>query len=290
MNSILGRYVPYDTFLHKMDARVKLFAFVALLVCVFLPFPNYSTTFLFMGVLTLLTAFFLGVGRVSLLSLFKSLASLWLFVLFLLIIYIFFPSQEFTHLAFTWGKVPFYWESFLEALRIFLRLVLMIALSMVLTATTKPLELTAAFEWYLTPLNVTILKWIGIPSHVLAMIITLALRLIPTILEDTNRIMKAQASRGVDFKHGGLGTKIRSLTSLIIPLFASSLERSDQLGDAMECRGYDPNSPRTRYRQIHFRFQDLFSFLFAALLLSGYITLSVMHIDPFALLWGLELL
>lgn len=290
MNGILGRYVPYNTFLHKMDARVKLFGFVALLVAIFLPFPTYSSTFLFMGILTLLIVVFLFAGHVSLLSLFKSLASLWFFVIFLLLIYVFFPSGSYTHIAFYIGDFAFYWESILEAARIFLRLLLMIALSMTLTATTKPLELTAALEWYLTPLNLTILKWIGIPSHVLAMIITLALRLIPTILEDTNRIMKAQASRGVDFKHGGLRTKVRSLTSLIIPLFASSLERSDELGDAMECRGYDPNAPRTRYRQIHFHYRDLVSFLISCLILGGYIALSVLNVDPFSLIWGLSLL
>jgi len=287
---ILGRYTPYNTFLHRLDARCKLFAFVVLLVAAFLPFANYSTSFVFLGFLLLLSFAFLLIGKVSILSLFKSLASLWFFIVFLLVIYVLVPSSSYVHVAFHIAQLPVYWESILEALRILLRMVVMISLSMLLTATTKPLDLTAALEWYLVPLNVTILKWIGIPSHVIAMIISLALRLIPTILEDTERIMKAQASRGVDFKHGGLKTKFRSVTSLIIPLFASSIGRSDDIADAMECRGYDPNFPRTRYRQIRFHWMDLFAFFFVSAVLAGYITASALSFDPFSFFWGLSVL
>lgn len=156
---------------------------------------------------------------------------------------------------------------------------------MVLTSSTKPLELTAALEWYMYPLKV-----IGIPSHIIAMIITLALRFIPTILDDVERIMKAQASCGVDFKHGSLKTKFYSIVSLIIPLFATSLLRSEELADAMECRGYDPKAKRTRYRQIHFHFLDLVWVILVAGVMSLFITASVLHFDPFMAFWGLTVL
>ncbi len=281
----LGRYVPYNSFLHKMDARAKLFCYLLLLVSVFLSFVNYSTSFLFTAFLVVLTIFLLICSHVSIGSLFKSLASLWFFVVFLLLIYILVPSSSYTNVAFKIGDFPFYYESLLEAARIMLRLMLMVALSMVLTSSTKPLDLTAALEWYLYPLKV-----IGVPSHIIAMIITLALRFIPTILDDVDRIMKAQASRGVDFKHGGLKTKFRSIISLIIPLFATSLVRSDELADAMEARGYDPKAKRTRYRKIHFHFLDLLWVILCSLILSLFITASVMKFDPFSFFWGLNVL
>ncbi len=281
----LGRYVPYDSFLHKMDVRAKLFCYVLLLVAVFLPFANYATSFAFSGLLVVLTVFLLCFAHVSVRSLFKSLASLWFFVLFLLLIYILVPSSSYTHVAFKIGDFPFYYESLLEAARIMLRLVLMVALSMVLTSSSKPLELTAALEWYLYPL-----KLIGLPSHIIAMIITLALRFIPTILDDVERIMKAQASRGVDFKYGGIKAKFRSLVSLVIPLFATSLVRSDELADAMEVRGYDPNGKRTRYRQIHFHVSDVFLIIFVMAVLALFIAVSALAFDPFLSFWGLTVL
>lgn len=281
----LGRYVPYKSFIHRMDARAKLFCYVLLLVCVFLSFANYSTSFAMSGVLVLLAIVLLVSSHVSIRALFRSLSSLWFFVVFLLLIYILVPSASYTHIAIKIGDFPFYWESILEALRILLRLMLMVAFSMVLTSSTKPLELTAALEWYMYPL-----KLIGLPSHIVAMIITLALRFIPTILDDVERIMKAQASRGVDFKHGGLKTKFVSLVSLIIPLFATSLLRSEELADAMECRGYDPKGKRTRYRQIHFHWLDLLWAVLAGSLMGCFIALSATGFDPFSFFWGLTVL
>lgn len=282
---VLGRYVPYKSFLHKMDPRAKLFCYILLLVAVFLPFKNYATAYSFAGILVILAIVLLGVSRVSISSLFKSLASLWFFVIFLLLIYILVPSSNYTHVAFKIGDFPFYYESFLEAGRILIRLILMVAFSMILTASTKPLDLTSALEWYLYPLKI-----VGIPSHVIAMIVTLALRFIPTILEDVERILKAQASRGVDFKNGGIKTKFIALTSLLIPLFATSLLRSDDLADAMEARGYDPKGKRTRYRVIKFHFSDFLLILSSACLLAFFMTISIMNFDPYSYFWGLSLL
>ena len=117
----------------------------------------------------------------------------------------------------------------------------MIALTMVLTSTTKPMDLTYAIEWYLTPL-----KLVKFPSHIVAMTLSIALRFIPTLLDETHRIMKAQASRGVDFDHGGLIKRLSAIVSLIIPLFVSAIGRSEELSNAMEARGYDPYGKRSR--------------------------------------------
>ncbi|MFA6620140.1 MAG: energy-coupling factor transporter transmembrane component T [Bacilli bacterium] len=285
MNSFaMGRYIPYHSFLHKMDPRAKIFCLIVLMVAVFMPFVSWQMVAVMAGVAFLLISGLLLASHMSILQLLSSLKSLWLMIVFLLIIYILTPrSNHSLPVAFVMWNYTVYWDSFAEAGRILIRLMLMIELSLILTATTKPLDLTFALEWYLTPL-----KWIGFPSHVVAMTITLALRFIPTILEDVNRIMKAQSSRGVDFEHGKLGAKFRAVISLIVPLFVSSFIRSDELANAMECRGYDPKAKRTRYRQLHFSWLDLLWTLLASGIAVLFIYVSVVHFDGFVSWFHLE--
>jgi energy-coupling factor transport system permease protein len=285
MNSFaMGRYIPYHSFLHKMDPRAKIFCLIVLMVAVFMPFVSWQMVAVMAGIAFLLITGLLLASHMSILQLLSSLKSLWLMVIFLLIIYILTPrSNHSLPVAFVMWNYTVYWDSFAEAGRILIRLMLMIELSLILTATTKPLDLTFALEWYLTPL-----KWIGFPSHVVAMTITLALRFIPTILEDVNRIMKAQSSRGVDFEHGKLGAKFRAVISLIVPLFVSSFIRSDELANAMECRGYDPKAKRTRYRQLHFSWLDLLWTLLASGIAALFIYVSVVHFDGFVTWFHLE--
>jgi energy-coupling factor transport system permease protein len=284
MNSFaMGRYIPYHSFLHKMDPRAKIFCLIVLMVAVFMPFVSWQMVGVMAGIAFLLITGLLLASHMSILQLLSSLKSLWLMVIFLLLIYILTPrSTSSLGVAFTLWNYKVYWDSFAEAGRILVRLMLMIELSLILTATTKPLDLTFALEWYLTPL-----KWIGFPSHVVAMTITLALRFIPTILEDVNRIMKAQSSRGVDFEHGKLGAKFRAVISLIVPLFVSSFIRSDDLANAMECRGYDPKAKRTRYRQLHFSWLDLLWTVLASGFAVLFIYVSVTHFDGFVTWFGL---
>ncbi|WP_252856550.1 energy-coupling factor transporter transmembrane component T family protein [Erysipelothrix rhusiopathiae] len=143
------------------------------------------------------------------------------------------------------------------------RLVLMIMVTTLLTATTAPLNLTLGIEDLLNPL-----KKIGVPSHEIAMMISIALRFIPTLIEDTQRIMDAQASRGVDLKEGSFKEKINGAISMLIPLFVSIYHRAEDLADAMEARGYYPGKTRTRYKQLKIRFSDWFMlFLCVAVLI-----------------------
>lgn len=128
----------------------------------------------------------------------------------------------------------------------------MIIVTTLLTATTKPVALTKAIEDLLLPL-----KLLFIPVHIIAMIISIALRFIPTLLEEAQRIMKAQASRGVDFKNGNIKSKAKSMVTLIIPLFVSAFSKAEDLGNAMETRGYNPYEKRTRYRTYPVRFVDV---------------------------------
>ncbi len=279
-NFALGKYVPFNTWVHRLDARVKIAAMILLMVAVFLPQSKWMMTLLVQGVLFLFIAFILGSTKTKLSSVLISLRSLWFMVIFLLIIYIVVPKQVNT-LGIAWqiNGWTVYWDSFAEAARIIARLVMMIMLAMALTASTKPLDLTYALQWYFTPLKI-----VRFPAEEVSMIISIALRFIPTLLEDALRVMRAQSSRGMDFGHGNIIRRITGLTSLIIPLFVSSFLRSEELANAMECRCYDPREKRTRYRTLKFRFVDLIAFLLPAALLSGVIVLAVMNIDLFALM------
>jgi energy-coupling factor transport system permease protein len=282
-NFAMGRYIPYHSFLHRMDPRAKVFGLILLMVAIFMSFPSWEMTAAMEGIAFLVIMVLLFASHLSLRQLLGSLKSLWLMVIFLLIIYIVTPRTKVSiGIAFSIYNYPIYWDSFAEAGKILIRLMLMIELSMILTATTKPLDLTYALEWYMTPL-----KWIGFPSHIVAMTITLALRFIPTILEDVNRIMKAQASRGVDFEHGRIGSKFRAIISLIVPLFVSSFIRSDDLANAMECRGYDPKLKRTRYRTLRFSWMDLLLTILAAGFATVFIYASAIHFDAFTTWWGI---
>lgn len=283
--SALGKYLPYNTWVHRLDARVKIIALIFLMVAVFLPMPTWSMTLLVQGTLLIIAAIILACTRTPITSVLTSLRSLWFMVLFLLIIYIVVPKQQnVLGIAWNWNGWIVYWDSFAEAARIAARLVITIMLAMTLTCSTKPLDLTYALQWYFTPLKI-----VHFPAEELAMIISIALRFIPTLLEDALRVMRAQSSRGVDFAHGNLWRRITGLTSLIIPLFVSSFIRSEELANAMECRCYDPRQKRTRYRMLRFHVGDLFAFLFSAAAMAGVIVICVIHLDFFAM-WGIAAL
>ena len=175
-----------------------------------------------------------------------------------------------------------YYSAIFNTLYIVFRLIIMLGLTLVLTATTKPLELTNALEWFMKPLKV-----IKFPVHEIAMTISLALRFIPTLLEETDRIMKAQASRGVDFQNGKFSEKIRAIISLIVPLFISALQRSEELANAMEARGYDPSAERTKYRVSKWKLGDTISSIIVLLIMGGCIALMVTKVDVVALIISL---
>lgn len=291
MNSVtFGRYSPYGTFTHKLDPRNKLFILIILMVSIFLQFHVWSTTLLISGVLLLLFIAIMILSRVNFLQLFKSLKSMWFLVIFLLAVYVFIPNNTYKFVCYRFTEnYAIYWDAFYQCGYIILRLILMISLTMVLTSTTKPMDLTYSFEWYMTPL-----KLIRFPVHIIAMTLSIALRFIPTLLDETDRIMKAQESRGVDFNKGGLFKKFKAVISLIIPLFVSAFQRSEELSDAMESRGYDPRGKRTKYRKLMFGWRDIIAFLFGLAIFGGILFLfiydkKVETLDLFKLIFGIEL-
>ena len=265
----LGRYVPYNSFIHRLDPRNKILSLILLMVAIFIPFSTYALTFIVYGILALFTLILIMLSHVNIKQIFSSLKSLWFMISLLLIINALIPPANATHVAFSINGFNIYFEAIFQSLKIIIRLILMISLTMVLTSTTKPLDLTYALEWYLSPLKV-----IKFPAHEIAMTISIALRFIPTLLDETDRIMKAQESRGVDFKHGKISTRLRAIVSLIVPLFVSAFQRSEELADAMEARSYNPKAKRTRYHVLKFHFADLFSFILCGALMSGIIVMS----------------
>ncbi|HBM70611.1 MAG TPA: transporter, partial [Firmicutes bacterium] len=259
-------------------ARSKVAMTIFLMIAVFMDYPTWSMRALVGGVIFLFLIILLYISKMKISSILSSLKSMWFMIIFLLLIYILVPKANNTlGIAFKINDFVVYWDSFAEAFRIIMRLVMMIMITMILTATTRPLDLTFALEWYLYPLRI-----VHFPVSEIAMMLSIALRFIPTLLDDADRIMKAQASRGVDFKHGKIKEKILGITSLIIPLFVSSFVRSDELASAMECRGYDPREKRSRYRQYKFYIGDVISIIFVAVFVAGVMSISILNFDVFA--------
>lgn len=270
-NIVFGRYVNENTFVHKLDPRTKIFLLIAFTVGVFLQYTN-NVTSLLISLIYLLSVFVVMIiSKIKIIDLFKSLSVMWIMILFLTVVYILTPiSNPNLPVAFVLFGRNVYWDVFVNMGYILLRLSILIALAMVLTSTTRPMDMTYAFEWFMYPLKI-----IHFPVHEIAMTLSIALRFIPTLLDETNRIMKAQESRGADFKHGSIFKRFGSIISLIIPLFVSAIERSEQLANAMEARGYDPKAKRTRYKLLKGSFRDIIALIIGVLLLGGIIFLIV---------------
>ncbi len=281
MNNIaLGKYIPGSSFIHKLDPRNKILIMILLMVAIFwnvgtLRFPLYIVLSIFIYIL-------LRISGISIKTIFKSLKPMMFMMIFLFIINMFVYQEGYVLFTIPFLNFTLYLDSITQTLFIIIRLALMLAVTTILTTTTKPLDMTYGLEWYMSPLKV-----IRFPAHEIAMTISIALRFIPTILEETERIIKAQKSRGVDLEEGKLKEKIGAIISLLIPLLISSFQRSEELSDAMEARGYNPSAKRTRYRVLKFKLSDLFAALITVILLTLVILLGVYNLQIVTWFWGL---
>lgn len=263
MDISIGRYLPFKSIIHRLDARIKLFGLVVFMALILFNTSSYLLNFTYYLILFLIILTLIIVSKVRILQVFKQLKALWFMFAFMLIINVLTHRTPDQNLLFNIGSVKVYDAAIFQTLYIFIRLVLMLCLTLVLTATTKPLDLTYALSWYMAPLKI-----IKFPVHEVAMTMSLALRFIPTLLDETGRIMKAQESRGVDFKKGKMKEKIKGIISLIVPLFVSAFQRSEELANAMEARGYNPLGKRTSYRKLSFALRDFISLLILLILLT----------------------
>lgn len=264
-----GRYANFNTPIHRIDPRVKIIFMIVMMVGIFLNYAqvpegatqdiiNYAacTNLFILGIFFIFTLGLMLIGRVSFTSIFRTMKTMWFFIFLLLIINVLIPSGNTggeEGIFFHMGTLPIYYTAVFSTCYVIARLILVVMITSIVTSTTKPMELTFGLEWLMHPL-----KWIKVPVHEISMIISLALRFIPTLMEESDRIMKSQASRGVDFKNGKLKEKFKAIVSLIVPLFMSAFLRSGELADAMEARGYDPRAKRTRFRMLSWRVSDTF--------------------------------
>lgn len=237
MNNIaLGKYLPLDSIIHHMDPRAKIGAMLIMMIAIFIP-AGYAGY----GVIAAAVIGTALLARLKLSFLWRAMKPMLFMLTFLLIINLLVIRDG--DVLFTIFGFSVYTGAIAQTLYIVIRLALMIMITTILTATTKPLELTLGIEDLLKPFQV-----IHVPAHEIAMMISIALRFIPTLIEETQRIMKAQASRGVDMEEGSLMEKVKAILSLIVPLFVSAFQRAEDLAYAMEARGYIPNRMRTRYK------------------------------------------
>ena len=241
---ILGRYIPGDSIVHRLDPRSKLLAMMLLILIVF--WANNSLTNL---ILFIATGIFIALSGVSLSFFIQGLKSMFFLIAFTTIFQLFFISNGNVLFEFSFVRITDY--ALQQAGIIFCRFVLIIFFSTLLTLTTMPLSLASAVEALLAPL-----KRVKVPVHEIGLMLSMSLRFVPTLMDDTIRIMNAQRARGVDFGEGNLLQKIRSFIPILIPLFASSFKRADALAIAMEARGYKSGEGRSRYRQLKWQFLD----------------------------------
>ncbi|MBQ4403298.1 MAG: energy-coupling factor transporter transmembrane protein EcfT [Selenomonadaceae bacterium] len=252
----LGQFFPGKSILHRLDPRTKIISLFALVILIFVAqgWAAYLA-------LTLLTAGLIFLSGVPPLTVLKSVKPLAWIILFTLLIH--FVSHDGEVLAkFYVFKVTT--EGIIYGVQISLRLVLLIVLSSLLTFTTSPLKLTDATEKLLSPL-----RKIGVPSHELAMMMTIAIRFVPTLIEETDKIIKAQKSRGLDFEAGGFIKKLKSMVPILVPLFLSSFRRADDLAMAMEARCYRGGEGRTHMKQLCFTKKDFCAALAVLIICAG---------------------
>lgn len=242
---VFGKYIPIDSLIHRLDPRAKLIALFVMIAAIFIPTSWYA--FLLIAIILFIC---LLLAKIGIKMIVKSFKPMLFMVLFLLVINCL--TIKTGDVLFKIGSFLIYHDAVFNTLFVVVRLMLMIAVTTLLTATTKPLDLTLGIEWLLKPFEL-----LHLPTHEIAMMVSIALRFIPTIIEETIRIMNAQKSRGVDFENGSISKKAVSILSLIVPLFSVAFERAYELADAMEARGFMPGAKRTRYHVLKFTVLDI---------------------------------
>lgn len=241
----IGQYIPGDSFIHKLDARVKILLSLLFIVDLFLinDFKGYIVIFAFV----FMTIY---ISKIKFRYIYKGLKPIFILMIITALFNVFLTRGTGEPL-FSWGFIKVYEEGIRTAIFMVLRLIFLIIGTSLLTLTTSPIELTDGIEKLLGPF-----KKIGVPAHELAMMMTIALRFIPTLMDETDKIMKAQKARGADFETGSIVKRAKSLIPLLVPLFISSFRRADELAMAMEARCYRGGDGRTRMKILKITSKD----------------------------------
>ena len=240
----LGQYFPGNSPIHRLDPRTKLIAVTLYIVSLFL-----AKSFITYGIMFLVLVAAISISKVPFKSIVRGLKPVLFIAIFTAVLNLFYTPG--THVIVKIWVLTLTVEGVLNAFFMVIRIMMLIAGTFLLTYTTSPILLTDGLESLLNPL-----KKIKVPVHELAMMMSIALRFIPTLIEETDKIMSAQRARGADFESGNLMQRAKALIPLLVPLFISAFRRADELAVAMECRCYHGGEGRTRLRQLKYQARD----------------------------------
>ncbi|MDW0116779.1 energy-coupling factor transporter transmembrane protein EcfT [Sporosarcina thermotolerans] len=241
---IFGRYVPGDSFIHKLDPRSKLLFVFLFIIAVFLA----NNTFTYALILTF-TLFVIFISRIRLYFILNGLKPILFLIVFTFLMHFIFTKEGAVLVDLKFLKI--HEEGVRQGIFISIRFLVLVLMTTVLTLTTSPISITDGMETLLNPL-----KRIKLPVHELALMMSISLRFIPTLMDETDKILKAQLARGSDLTSGTIKERIRAVVPLLVPLFVSAFKRAEDLAIAMEVRGYRGGEGRTRYRQLNWQGRD----------------------------------
>lgn len=258
---VFGTYVPLQSVIHRLDPRVKLYLCIWYVVIIFLANNLWTSLWLFFALVITMK-----LSRVSFRQYWQGVLPLFWIILLTSFFQVFFAKGGTVY--WHWGIMAITSSGIKNSLIIFYRFMVIILASTVLTATTPTLRITDSLDWYMRPLSK-----IKVPVNQITLVMSIALRFIPTIMDETTKITNAQRSRGMNFSKGGLIQRIRRLNPIIVPLFTDAFKRAEELAVAMEARGYDPDSPRSHYRQLHWHRRDTTTVIISILVTVGLVVL-----------------
>ena len=251
----LGQYFPGTTIIHRLDPRAKIIGTIAYIVALFL--AKWLVTY---AIMLVVLAALIAISKIGLKSILRGMKPILIIVIITGLLNLFYTPGQGEPLVSFW-VFTIYPEGVWAACAMVLRIAMLITCTFLLTYTTSPIQLTDALERLMNPLKV-----IKVPVHELSMMMSIALRFIPTLIEETDKIMSAQKARGADFDSGNLIQKAKALVPLLVPLFISAFRRADELAVAMECRCYHGGEGRTRMRQLKLKGTDITALFLSVLL------------------------
>ena len=259
----IGQYFPGKSVIHRMDPRVKILLSLAYIVMLFVAGTGWG---LALGLIFALACY--GIGRIPVRMILRGLKPILPIIIFTALLNVLFVQGD---PIWHWWIITVTWQGISTAVFMAVRIVCLIAGTSLLTYTTSPIALTDGIERLLGPL-----KAVHLPVHELAMMMTIALRFIPTLIEETDKIMSAQKARGADMETGGLMQRAKALIPILIPLFVSAFRRADELALAMVCRCYHGGEGRTRMRQLQLSFADFGGSVITTLVFAAVIMLNIL--------------
>ena len=254
----LGQFFPGNSIIHKLDPRTKIIFVVLFIVGLF-----QAKGWVGYGIVIALTAVFIRISGIKPKAIFKGLKPMLIIIALTAILNIFYTKG--TPVLPGW---PITWEGIDRAVKMMLRITLLVTATFLLTYTTSPMSLTDGLEILMGPL-----KKIKVPVHEITIMMSMALRFIPTLIEETDKIMSAQRARGADFETGSLTQRAKALLPVLVPLFVSSFRRADELAVAMESRCYHGGKGRSRMKQLKMQGMDMLALLFGVVFVAGMIVL-----------------